>query len=68
MFPIRCFTCGKVIGNLENEVNSIRNKPDTPGLFVEFFKSKKINRFCCRRMIISHVDMYKYVKIKSTRK
>lgn len=54
IIPVRCFTCGKVIGNkwdkylklLENDV-VVSQALDMLGL----------KRYCCRRMLISHVDL-----------
>lgn len=55
IIPIRCFSCGKVIGNLwkpyqallEERGLSIRDAMDQLGL----------KRYCCRRMIMTHVDL-----------
>ncbi len=51
MFPVRCFTCGKVIGHLWEEYNRK----------LEEGKSKKealdelgLERYCCRRMFLTH--------------
>ena len=40
--PIRCFTCNKVIGHLENEYVKIK---DNESLIEDFFKSKSISDF-----------------------
>jgi len=54
IIPVRCFTCGKVIGNkwdkylkLLVEETSVSDALDELGL----------KRYCCRRMLISHVDL-----------
>ncbi|AAK39726.1 Putative RNA polymerase II subunit Rpb10 (nucleomorph) [Guillardia theta] len=54
IIPVRCFTCGKIIGNkweiylrLLNENYSESSALDTLGL----------QRYCCRRMILTHVDL-----------
>ena len=54
IIPVRCFTCGKVTGNVYNkyiellqEGKSEKEALDTLGL----------ERYCCRRMLISHVDL-----------
>merc|ERR1739848_585788 len=54
IIPVRCFTCGKVIGNkwdlyldLLSSDYSEREALDTLGL----------NRYCCRRMLMTHVDL-----------
>lgn len=52
-FPVRCFTCGSVIG-------------DKYAKYTELLKEMKANealdnlgveRYCCRRMFISYVDI-----------
>ena len=52
IIPVRCFTCGKVIGNKWQRYLELLNakKP-----MEEIFKDLGLNRYCCRRMIISHV-------------
>ena len=54
IIPVRCFTCGKVIGNkwdtyldLLQADYSERDALDALGL----------NRYCCRRMVMCHVDL-----------
>lgn len=55
IIPVRCFTCGKVVGNkwnayldlLEREGVDARQALDELGL----------KRYCCRRMILTHVDL-----------
>lgn len=54
MFPIRCFTCNKVLAHLYNDYEAIGKKETNK----KAFEILKINRFCCRRMFLS------YVKIK----
>eukprot|EP00055_Hartaetosiga_balthica_P000134 m.135756 g.135756 ORF g.135756 m.135756 type:complete len:71 (+) comp10187_c0_seq1:67-279(+) len=54
IIPVRCFSCGKVIGNayerylgfLEGEFGE-RRALDEVGL----------KRYCCRRMVLTHVDL-----------
>lgn len=53
-FPIRCFTCGAIIGDLyEQYKNSLKAKSTAE----ETLNSMGIDRYCCRRMFISHVDL-----------
>ena len=54
IIPVRCFTCGKVIGNkydsyieMLNAEYSERDALDELGL----------RRYCCRRMVLTHVDL-----------
>eukprot|EP01038_Epipyxis_sp_PR26KG_P014037 gene14037-18827_t len=54
IIPVRCFTCGKVIGNkydwyldLLVAEYTARDALDELGL----------RRYCCRRMVLTHVDL-----------
>ena len=65
IIPIRCFTCGKVISSVYDEYKkrcevyqkaiAAGEKPkETPK---EILDSLSVERYCCRRMIISQVDL-----------
>ncbi len=54
MIPVRCFTCGKVVGDKWEEYDrrvksgeKVSNVLDDLGLI----------RYCCRRMLISNVEI-----------
>lgn len=54
MIPIRCYTCGKVIAHLYDDyVQGLKEgkEPD------EMLDSFELKRYCCRRMLITHVDL-----------
>lgn len=52
--PVRCFTCGKVIGNVyENYKNRVENGEDPEKVMDDL----GIERYCCRRMLLSHTDL-----------
>ena len=52
--PIRCFTCGALLGDKYEEfVERVRCGED-PGKVLD---SLGIKRYCCRRMLLSHVDL-----------
>ena len=54
IIPIRCFTCGKVIGNKWNRfLQLVENRKEMSKIFQDL----GLNRYCCRRMIISNVDL-----------
>ena len=53
MFPVRCFTCGKVIGDKWEEFKRRVESGEDPGKVLD---DLGITRYCCRRMFISHVD------------
>ncbi|HEC81653.1 MAG TPA: DNA-directed RNA polymerase subunit N [Thermoplasmatales archaeon] len=67
IIPVRCFTCGKVIGSLYEEFNkryqeykkavdSGEKPKETPK---EILDDLGVTRYCCRRMILTHVDLLK---------
>ena len=64
MIPVRCFSCGRVIASdyiaFVNKVNLIReteNRDPTPDEIQKIFDEIGVKRYCCRRMILSHVDL-----------
>jgi len=56
-FPIRCFTCGGLIGHLYEKYKELtKDKPQADAL-----DALGVDRYCCRRMFISHVETIKEV-------
>ncbi|MHA1596711.1 MAG: DNA-directed RNA polymerase subunit N [Candidatus Asgardarchaeia archaeon] len=54
MFPIRCFTCGKVIGHLWEEYIRRVKEGEDPGKVLD---ELGVKRYCCRRVFLSHVEI-----------
>ena len=54
LIPVRCFTCGKVIGNLENSIKKLQNEGFTDEQVMDKLKIKMI---CCRRVLLSYIDL-----------
>ena len=54
IIPIRCFTCGKVIGNKWDEYLKLLSEGKEISAALDELGMK---RYCCRRMLISHVDL-----------
>jgi len=54
MIPIRCFTCGAVVGDKWEDFARAVEEGENPR---EVLDKLRIKRYCCRRMIMSHVDM-----------
>jgi DNA-directed RNA polymerase subunit N (RpoN/RPB10) len=53
LLPVRCFTCGKVLSGY----GRFRNLQKTTTISTEDALTQcGFRRYCCRRMIISHVD------------
>ena len=55
IIPVRCFTCGKVIGNKwESFLDLVEKGEYDEGQALEKLGLK---RYCCRRMLLTHVDL-----------
>lgn len=63
IIPVRCFSCGKVIGSdykkFSERVKKIRNegREPKPEEIQKILDDLHLTRYCCRRMIISHIDL-----------
>jgi len=54
IIPIRCFTCGKLIADKWEEFSErIRSGQKAE----EIYQDLGITRFCCKRMLVSHVNL-----------
>jgi len=65
IIPVRCFTCGKVISDIYEEykkryeeykksIDAHEPPKETPK---DILDDLGVDRYCCRRMILSHVDL-----------
>ena len=55
MVPVRCFTCGRVIGDdWEAFKDRARDGDEEPGAVLD---DLGVDRHCCRRMLVSHTDL-----------
>ncbi|KAI0684925.1 DNA-directed RNA polymerases I/II/III subunit 10 [Cytidiella melzeri] len=53
IIPVRCFSCGKVVGDKWVEyVQMIKEMPEGDAL-----NALQLKRYCCRRMVLTHVDL-----------
>ena len=52
--PVRCFTCGKVIGNKWQTYTSMIQQGKTEEQALD---ELGLPRYCCRRMILTHVEL-----------
>ena len=73
IIPVRCFTCGKVVGNKYNKFVDLLEqfeKEEARGQLIQQEEGScpksiqalaldelGLNRYCCRRMILTHVDL-----------
>jgi len=55
MIPVRCFTCGNVIGEHWDEFSRrARDGDEDPATVLD---ELGVERHCCRRMMVSHKDL-----------
>ena len=54
MIPVRCFTCGKVVGSAYEAFKERIATGENPRLVMD---SLGLTRYCCRRMLVSQVDI-----------
>ncbi len=54
MIPIRCFTCGNQVGDKFEPFNTRVKAGEDPAKVLDDLGLK---RYCCRRMLISSVDV-----------
>lgn len=54
IIPIRCFTCGKVVGDKWEAYLNLLQTEYAEGDALDFLG---LRRYCCRRMVLAHVDL-----------
>jgi DNA-directed RNA polymerase subunit N len=54
MIPVRCLSCGKVIGDKWEEFERRTSEGEDPKKILD---DLGVDKFCCRRMIVSHCDL-----------
>lgn len=54
--PVRCFSCGKVVGSSYEALQERTEAGEDPA---EVLDDLGLERYCCRRMLLSHVDLVK---------
>jgi DNA-directed RNA polymerase subunit N len=54
MIPIRCFTCGSLIGDKFSTFSTRVKAGESPAKVLD---DLRVKRYCCRRMLISSVDV-----------
>ena len=52
--PVRCFTCGKVIADKYEQFKREVRQGEDPAVVLD---GLGFNRYCCRRMLLSHIDI-----------
>lgn len=54
IIPIRCFTCNFLISSKYKKFLSMREEKEEPKTI---FEKLKIRRYCCKKTLLSHVDI-----------
>jgi len=54
IIPVRCFSCGKVIGDKWEDFNQRVEIGENPS---EVLTDLGVTRYCCRRMLLAHVEI-----------
>ena len=54
IIPVRCFTCGKLIGDKWEPFRTRVESGEDPKKVLDLMG---ISRYCCRRMLLSHVEI-----------
>ena len=54
MVPIRCFSCGKVLGGLYEEFVKRVNSGEKPAKALD---DLGVKRYCCRRTLFTQADL-----------
>ncbi|KAI2799036.1 hypothetical protein BLOT_012659 [Blomia tropicalis] len=65
LFPVRCWTCGNVIGHLWEpfsiEVDKLKMSHSNPDSLKPIFNKLGLKRFCCCTIFLSHCDKSKKI-------
>lgn len=54
LIPVRCFTCGKVVASLYEAFAQRIQAGEEPRKVLD---DLGLTRYCCRRMVLSNVDL-----------
>ena len=54
IIPVRCFSCGKVVGHLWKEFEERVEKGEDPKKVLD---DLGLTRYCCRTLFITHVNL-----------
>lgn len=62
MLPIRCFTCNKVLARYQDAFDNYKAKFSNQEEidYSEFFNHLNIQRICCRKIFLTHIDIFQY--------
>jgi len=58
IIPVRCFSCGKVVGHLWEEYQKRVNNGESSE---KVLNDLGLERYCCRALFLGHVDLLQKV-------
>ncbi len=58
IIPVRCFSCGKVVGHLYDDFIKRVEKGENPKKVLD---DLGLERYCCRALFLGHVDLTKKI-------
>ena len=58
LIPVRCFSCGKVVGHLWEEY---RKRVDAGEESKKVLDDLGIKRYCCRALFVGNIDLTKKI-------
>ena len=58
IIPVRCFSCGKVIGHLYTDFKMRVEDGEDPD---KVLNELGLKRYCCRQVFLGHIDLLKEV-------
>ena len=58
IIPVRCFSCGKVVGHLYEDLKKRVKKGENPKKVLD---SLGVERYCCRSVLLGQMDLIKKV-------
>lgn len=58
IIPVRCFSCGKVVGHLYEKYKQRVEAGEDTGKVLD---DLGVKRYCCRQLFLGHVDLLKEV-------
>jgi len=63
IIPVRCFSCGKVVGHLYEDFKKRVEGGEDPK---KVFDDLGMDRYCCRSLFLGHVDLIKKISAFKT--
>ena len=54
LIPVRCWSCGKVVAHLYDQFKNAVDTGEDPSKVLD---DLGIERYCCRRMYVGHIEL-----------